>query len=192
MTIEGLLTSAVVATIVSGIVGPLIFFFLKRWDDKKRRNFEIRYDEYKHYLKALEQITSASQAAFERFMSETYADCLKDILTTEGKSSEPLIRLNKKINELTSNIRKSFTQATEELNGLRLVSSSTLLDMVNEFINIQRELLNQSCSIMGRLNQIEINNPDTLLSSEMKARGKQAQDLFERIVLQMRKELGVK
>ena len=192
MEIEKLLTSAVVAAVVSAIVGPLIFFFLKRWDEKNRRTFDIRYDEYKHYLKALEQISSAGHADFERFMSETYAQCLNDILTSEGESDQPLIELNRKVNELTSNVRKSFTQATQELNGLRLVCSSKLLEMVNKFIAIQRELINESSSMMGRLNQIDINNPESIVSGDMKIKGEHATTLFEEIVVQMRKELGIK
>lgn len=78
MALEAIIQPAIVAAVVTAIVGPLIFFFLKRWDEKKRRNFEIRYAEYKHYLKALEQISSSSHADFERFMGQSYADCLKE------------------------------------------------------------------------------------------------------------------
>jgi len=192
LEIEKLLTSAVVAAVVSAIVGPLIFLFLKRWDEKNRRTFDIRYAEYNHYLRAIEQISSAGNAEFERFMSETYAQCLKEILSTEGDSNQPLIELNRKVNDLTSNVRKSFTQATQELNGLRLVCSSALLEMVNEFIDIQRHLIDESVSMMGRLQKLDINNPESIISGEMKAKGEQATVLFEKIVVQMRKELGIK
>lgn len=189
---EAILQPAVVAAIVSAIVGPLIFFILKRWDDKKRRNFDLRYAEYKHYLKALEQISASGHADFERLMGETYANCLKDILATEGQSNEPLITLNREVNNLTENIRKSFTQSTQELNGLRLVCSEKLLEKVNEFVKIQRELINESCSMMGRIDQIDIDNPSTFISGEMKAKGEKTQELFEKIVQQMRRELGIK
>ena len=193
MEVEKLLTSAaVVAAVVTAIIGPLIFFFLKRWEDKKRRTFDIRYNEYKHYLKALEQISSAAQEDFERFMSETYAQCLHDILAAEGESNQPLIELNRKVNELTSNVRKSFSQATQELHGLRLVCSTKLLEMVNEFVAIQRTLMEESVSMMARLDQIDIKNPESIVSGEMKAIGQHSTELFEKIVIQMRNELGIK
>ncbi|WP_287817741.1 hypothetical protein [Idiomarina sp.] len=192
MTTEAILQPAVVAAIVSAIVGPLIFFLLKRWDDKKRRNFEIRYEEYKHYLKALEQIASSSHTDFERLMSETYTSCINEILTTEGQSSNPLVRLNQEVNNLTADVRKSFTQATEELHGLRLVCSKELLQKVNEYVNIQRELIDSSCYVMGNLDQMDINNPSASLSGEMKEKGERTRALFEEIVQQMRKELGIK
>lgn len=192
MGLEAMIQPAIVAAVVTAIIGPLIFFFLKRWDEKKRRNFEIRYVEYKHYLKALEQISSSSHADFERLMGQTYADCLKEILVTEGQSNEPLIQLNKEVNELTSNVRKSFTQATQELNGLRLVCSTKLLEMVNEFVAIQKSLMDESCAVLGRLNQIDINDPGSMISGDMKAKGDKSQELFEQIVFQMRKELGIK
>jgi len=192
VAIEEILQPAVVAAIVSAIVGPLIFFLLKRWDDKKRRNFEIRYAEYKHYLKALEQIASSSHADFERFMSTAYASCMNEILTTEGQSSAPLVRLNQEVNNLTANVRKSFTQATQELHGLRLVCSEKLLHKVNEYVNIQRELIDSSCSVMGNLNQININDPSASISGEMKEKAERTKVLFEEIVQQMRSELGIK
>jgi len=192
LDLEVIWQPAVVAAVVSAIVGPLIFFFLKRWDEKNRRNFEIRYSEYKHYLKALEDIASASQSDFERFMRETYADCLKDILATEGRSDEPLLRLNEEVNELTARVRELFSQATQELNGLRLVCSDELLSMVNEFVEIQRSLLNDSCAVLSRLDQVDPNDPSAMLSGDMRQQGERSQELFEQIVRQMRKELGIK
>jgi hypothetical protein len=192
MEIEKLLTPAIVAAIVSAIVGPLVFFFLKRWDDKNRRTFDIRFNEYKHYLKALEQISSSTHVEFERFLSETYAEHFAKILSTEGDATQILIELNMKLNELTSGIRKAFEQATQELNGLRLVCSATLLEMVNEFISIQRQLLDESVSLMGRVKEISLHNPSSILSGEMKLKGEQASSLFEKIVVQMRSELKIK
>lgn len=192
MVIERLLAPAIVSVVVTAIVAPLIFFFLKRWDEKNKRNFEIRYAEYKHYLKALEQITASAQEDFEIFMADDFTQCLKRILTREGESSESLMELNQQVNTLTSNVRKSFSQATQELNGLRLVCSSRLLEVVNEFIDLQRQLLEESSAMLKRLDQIDINNPLAALSGEMQAKGEQTKVLFELIVQQMRKELKIK
>jgi hypothetical protein len=192
LEIEKLLTPAIVSAFVTAIIAPLVFFFLKRWDEKNKRNFEIRYAEYKHYLKALEQITSSAQEDFEKFMSEGYAQCLQRILTQEGDSSETLIELSQQVNTLTSNVRKSFIQATQELNGLRLVCSKKLLEVVNEFVELQRQLLEESSAVLSRLNQIDIDNPHSILSGEMRAKGERAEVMFELIVQQMRKELGIK
>ena len=192
MVPEELLQPAIVAAVVSAIVGPLIFHILKHRDEKRKRGFEIRYAEYKHYLKALEKIASANLTDFEGSMATTYADCLKEILATEGQSHGPLLRLNQELNELTSNIRKSFTQATQELHGLRLVCSSKLLKMVNEFVDLQRQLIDESCSVMSRLREMDVLNPQYAISGEMKAKGERTQQLFDAIVLQMRKELGIR
>jgi hypothetical protein len=187
-----ILQPAIVAAVMTAIIGPLIFFLLKRWEDKKRRNFEIRYAEYKHYLKALEQVATTSYVDFESLIGETYANCLKEILASEGQSNEPLLRLNQEVNNLTANVRKSFTQATQELNGLRLVCSEKLLGKVNEFVNIQRQLIDEACHLMGKMNKININNPSSIITGEMKAKSERSQVLFEEIVRQMRKELGIK
>lgn len=192
MEIENLVTPVVVSAVVTAIVGPFIFFFLKRWDEDKKRNFEIRYAEYKHYLKSLEQIAVSGRSDFERFMNEGYAECMRKILKGEGDSNDILIDLNNRVNELTRSVREAFTKATQELHGLRLVCSIALLEMVNEFIEIQRRLMDQSGAVLAKLNQIDLANPNAMLSGEMEARGRRAQELFELIVKQMRKELGIK
>ena len=191
MELEAVIQSAIIPTIVTAIIGPLIFFGLRRWDEKNRRNFEIRFSEYKHYLKALEQISSTSHAQFEEFMTETYAKCLNEILASEGQSSDPVIRLNEELNHLMAGIRTSFSQATGELNGLRLVCSDKLLEMINDYVNIQRKLMDESCAVLRRLEQIDLADPTSMFSGEMKAEGERSQQLFEDIVRQMRSELKI-
>lgn len=189
MEIEKLMASAVVAAVVSAIVCPLIFLFLKRWDDKNRRKFDIRFAEYKHYLRALEQISAADLWNFEQFLSETYAKCFEGILLTEGKSKDPLLDLNKKVNELKANVHKTFTQATQALNGLKLVCSSALLEMINEFIDIQKKLVDEL--VMIKLQHIDLKNTDAMVTGDMKIKGERVSELFENIVTQMRKELKI-
>lgn len=192
MELQDLLQPAIVAAAVSAIIGPTIFYFLKNRDDRRRRNFDIRYAEYKHYLKALEQITSAGREDFENFMATTYANCLQEILETEGQSNEPLIRLNHEVNDLTARLRRSFTQATQELHGLRLVCSAKLLKMVNDFIQLQRELMDESCSMMANLTKPGADAASFQPSGQLKAKGELASAQFESIVLQMRRELAIK
>lgn len=192
MELKTLLASAVVSATVTAIIGPLIFFFLKRWDEGKKRSFEIRYAEYKHYLKALEQITASSRTDFERFMNEGYAECMRKILTEDNNGSSALLELNARTNELTKGVRESFTRATQELHGLRLVCSSTLLGLVNEFIETQRQLMDQSLAVLGNLKQIDLSNPNALFSGEMQTKGQRSQQLYDQIITQMRTELGIK
>jgi hypothetical protein len=64
--------------------------------------------------------------------------------------------------------------------------------MVNEFIELQRTLIDESSAVLARLDSASIGNPEGIISGEMKAKGEKAQHLFEAIVMQMRKELGVR
>jgi H+/gluconate symporter-like permease len=56
--INQILNPAIVSVLVTSIVAPFIFYFLKRRDEIKKRNFEVRYTEYKKYLNTLENISS--------------------------------------------------------------------------------------------------------------------------------------
>jgi hypothetical protein len=84
---EVLLTSGLVSAAVTALVGPLVFHLLKQREERRRKTFDIRYAEYKHYLKALESLSSTSHADFEVFMKSSAQKCLTEILS--GDSEPP-------------------------------------------------------------------------------------------------------
>lgn len=127
-----LLTPALVSTVVTAVLAPLLFFWLKRRDEKRQRNFEVRYAEYKHYLRTLDEIASASRVEIERFFSETVATTFKTILAEPEGSDDALVNMNDALLGLTSRLGQTITKAEGELNGLRLVCSDKLLSMIDE------------------------------------------------------------
>lgn len=74
----------------------------------------------------------------------------------------------------------------------KLYRSSKLLRVADEFVNIQRALMDDLCLLLGRLKEIDLNDPNSFVPDDMKSKGKRSQQLFEQIVLQMRAELGIK
>ena len=187
-----ILNPALISLLVTSIVAPLIFYILKRIDETRKRNFEVRYEEYKRYLNTLENISSLSRITFEKDFMNITNECFQDILSKPEESNSALIKLNTALQELTAKLRTSFSQAINELNGLRLVSSQKLFDMVNEFASIQKELLEKSTEFMGKWQQY-IGKEKTLFeNSEIKNLGMRANSLYEDILRQMRKELNIK
>jgi len=41
---------------MTALLVPLLFYLLKRRDERKKRHFEVRYAEYRKYLQVLEEI----------------------------------------------------------------------------------------------------------------------------------------
>ena len=173
-------------------MAPIIFYLLKRRDDIKKRNFDIRYTEYKHYLKTLDEITATTRIDFEKDFIATANKCFKEIIEKPENSQNALIELNEKMSVLNSNIRESFTKATNELHGLRLVCSEKLLNLIDEFVGIQKELIDLSMSVMSSFKSIDLDNPTAHIPKDMKEKGEKAQGLYNTIIRQMRLELGIK
>lgn len=188
---ETLITPAVVSVIVTAIIGPLVFYFLKRRDEKARRNFEVRFVEYKKYLSTLEEIAQASRGDFERDYMKTVTEVMNEIISNPGDSEASLMRLNTELESFASKIRESFTKATSELHGLRLVCSTKLLSLIDEFIQLQRDLMDLSISIMSKANSIDLSDPESMVSGEMKFKAGKYESLLDQIIKQMRKELGI-
>lgn len=187
-----ILNPALISLVVTSIVAPLIFYFLKRFDETRNRNFEVRYEEYKKYLNTLENISSLSRITFENDFMNIVNECFRDILSKPEESSSALIKLNTALQELTAKLRTSFSQAMNELNGLKLVSSQKLFEMVNEFASIQKELIEKSTEFMGKWQQYIGKEKTFFANSEINNLGMSANSLYEDILKQMRKELKIK
>ena len=186
-----ILTPAVVSTAVTAVLAPLLFFWLKRRDEKRKRNFEVRYAEYKHYLRTLDEIASASRVETERLFSETIATTFKTILTEPEGSDDALLSMNDALLGLTSRLGQTITKAEGELHGLRLVCSEKLLGMIDEYVQLQRDLMSATSDMMANWKQIDINNPTASMPGDVQEKGEQAQRLYRDIVDQMRKELDI-
>ncbi len=190
MTPELILTSSLVSALVSAILGPAIFYILKTREDRRRRQFETKFGEFKHYLKALEQISKFSGEEFEKYMSGPAQKCMESVLTGGEPANQALITMNREMNEFVSKLTKSFQQASSELHGLRLVCSPELFGMVNEFVRIQDQILKESIALMGQIKFNESGSVEIPIDSGLRRKGEASKQMFERIVEQMRSELG--
>jgi len=175
---------------VSAILGPAIFYILKTREDRRRRQFETKFGEFKHYLKALEQISKFSGEEFEKYMSGPAQKCMESVLTGGEPANQALITMNREMNEFVSKLTKSFQQASSELHGLRLVCSPELFGMVNEFVRIQDQILKESIALMGQIKFNESGSVEIPIDSGLRRKGEASKQMFERIVEQMRSELG--
>jgi hypothetical protein len=189
--VSALITPAIVSTVITAILAPLMFYFLKRRDEQKKRHFEVRYAEYKKYLQVLEDIVATTRGDFEQSYMKTVASILKDMLADPDNAANHVVRLHEALDALGSQMRQTFTKATSELHGLRLVCSDKLLGMVDEFVQLQRELMDEAIAVMANAKNVDINNPEAAMTGAMREKGQRAQPLFDQILHQMRAELGI-
>ncbi|HXI35918.1 MAG TPA: hypothetical protein VNH80_03320, partial [Burkholderiales bacterium] len=132
--------------LVTVVLAPLLFFLLKSREEGRRRQFEVRYAEYKKCLQALEQIAAVARIDFKQAYTGIAASALKEALAEADEDYGP--RLQKGLDELSGRLRDSFAGAAGELHGLGLACSAELLTTVNEFVKLQRELVEESIAVI--------------------------------------------
>ena len=179
---------ALVGAAVTALLALVVFFLLKRRDERKKRHFELRYAEYKTCLQVLERIAAAARIDLKQSYTAIVASTLKDVLTGPEQSSDYGQRLDRELEELGSRLRESFASAAGGLHGLGLVCSGELQKMLDEFVELQRQLVEESISLLA---DARISNPSASASEAMTEKAQRAQSLFERILEQMRVELGL-
>jgi hypothetical protein len=187
-TFGELIVPALVGATVAALLTPVLFFLLKKGDERKKHHFEVRYAEYKRVLQAIEEIAAAARIDFKQSYTAVVASTLKEVLTDHEPSSDYGVRLDQGLEDLGNQARESFARATSGLHGLKLVCSGELLTLVNEFVELQRELVEESIALIA---DARIENPSASVSEAMKEKALRADSLFERILEQMRSELGV-
>jgi hypothetical protein len=110
------------------------------------------------------------------------------MLTDPDQSSDYSLRLDKGLADLGRQMRESFARAAGELHGLGLVCSARLLGLVNEFVQLQRELMEESISVIA---DASVSNPSASVTEAMKEKASRAQSLLDQVLQQMRGELDV-
>jgi hypothetical protein len=186
-----LLTPTAISVVVTSVLAPLIFYILKRRDERQKHNFEVRYSEYKKYLGTLDEIARSSGADFERDFMQTATGSMNRILLGNPDADHALVELNTSLSQMGCKVRESFSKATNELHGLRLVCSDALLAQIDRFVQLQSELMDESLNVFEKLKHLNSPDPNAILTDQMKSKGKESQELFAAIVKQMRKELGI-
>jgi hypothetical protein len=63
--------------------------------------------------------------------------------------------------------------------------------LVNQWAQFQRELLDESIQIMERAKTMNLSNPESVITGEMKEKAKKAEAVFDSILKQMRTELDI-
>jgi hypothetical protein len=184
-----LIAPAAAGAAVMAVLASVLFFALKRRDKGIKRDFELRRAEYKKYLQVLEEIVAATRIDLKESYTKIAGSILKDMLADPERSSDYTARLEAALDEQAKQMRQGFAGAVAELHGLRLVCSDGLLGMVNEFVKLEREQLEQSLALIASAKELDIDDPDVSTSGTMKEKAKRAEALLEQILEQMRAEL---
>ena len=175
-------------------VGAALAFLVQHWlqrrQDRDKRILDVRFEQYQRYLVTLETIAQATNAEFQSRILQAMPSHLARILADPNNSNDVLVEMSQDLSMLISRMSEGLSKASNELQGLRLVCSPRLLEMVEEYVEIQRQLFvdasNLLNSFQGSAGAGEVPSPPPGTSE----RARDAEMLLQEIVRQMRKELG--
>jgi hypothetical protein len=179
------LISTGVSVAVTSLLVPLLFHYLKRKDDLARRDFDLKYQEFKRYVAALDTVATATRADFDKISREVFAPHFKAIL--EGRPD--LVGLQQALAEFATKVTAPVLIAKQELSGLRLIGSKALVSLIDQYTQAHADIVNSVLAHLAKPNalaQLQEIRP------AIEPLGTKSLQLYGQIIAQMRSELGVK
>jgi len=186
-TLQVILTSAVVSAIVTGVLGPTVVFILQAREERRRREFDVRFQEYRKYVQALEDMSAAWTEKSVRYLQEVL-DGLDAIVEESGEPAQHLKSMNRLSGEVPGELLVTFSRVKKELAGLRLVCSDPLLQLVDEFVSMYDTLV---AKLIAFVNSFTVEGQVQISLSEILNESKRADELKRKIIQRMRKELRI-
>ena len=182
-----LLASAVVSALVSGGFGVAVFF-LNRGEQRRTRAFEVKFQEYKNYLQALDDMSTAWAARAVALVQEgqTHLDA---IVKGQGSLTEHLTAMNTALAGLTTDAITGMVNTRRELSGLRLIGSEPLVKLVDEYVAMHHAMTDRVADFMEQLKN------QTLTAAKLTTwldDGHRTEALHKKVVVQMRQDLETK
>lgn len=135
--------SSVIPAIIALISSGLLPFLLHKYKVRRERDeklFETRKTEYQAYFKKMEEAARLADQDYDKFLKVTMPEATLN-LYRENSSPESIVEYQRVMNEFTQGINDGFQKASNELVSLRIVCSSSLANLLDEFEETYKEMM---------------------------------------------------
>lgn len=179
-----------ISVLVASVIVPLLLHWLKGRRERTAKIFELRKEAYTKYFEKYEKASEDVGQNYEKFSQVTLKEEFLKLLKSDS-SPEAIVEFSNAIRDIPEKIQSSYRKATEEITNLKIIGSDKLLEIVKEFEEINKEILGMSSEwlseMQGTLTMPNFNSP---IAKQMTQKGIRAQEIKEKVIEQMRKELG--
>ncbi|PKH00239.1 hypothetical protein [Paraglaciecola sp. MB-3u-78] len=180
-----------ICVIIASVVIPLLLHVLKGKREKSDKILEIRTKAYTEYFKKFEDIAKGLGTDYEHFSKVTLVEEFRELLEAEN-SPDALIKFQETVGKFPHQIQESHRKAMEEVTVLKILGSSHLLKLTNEFESLNQEIMTLSSQWLEEMKQAFIMPDfDAPIAKEMTQKGLKAKELKEEIIKQMRIEINL-
>lgn len=181
----------VLCMIIASALIPLLLHVLKGKRERADKILEIRTKAYTEYFKKFEDIAKGLGADYEHFSKVTLVEEFRELLKAEN-SPDALVKFQETVNKYPNQIQKSHRMAMEEVTVLKILGSSQLLTLTNEFEFLNQEIMTLSSQWLNEMKQVfTMPDFDAPIAREMTQKSLQAKELKEEIIKQMRVEINL-
>lgn len=178
-----------VCVIIASVIVPILLHWLKGKRERDVKLLDIRTKAYTEYFRKYEDAAQSVGNDYEEFSQVTLKNEFLKLLEADS-SNEAIVEFQEAVGEFPNKIQTAHRKSTEEITTLKVLGSSTLLALTNEFEKLNQEILELSSSWLNEMQQALI-QPDfeSPIAQELTIKGAKAKSLKEEIINQMRKEL---
>ncbi len=178
-----------ICVILASVIVPILLHYLKGRRERENKILEIRTRVYTEYFKKYEEAAEGMGLDYEHFSKVTLKNAFKELLESDN-SPEAIIKFQDAVGSFPQLIQDSHRKATAEITTLKILGSEKLFELTTEFEVLSQEILELSSDWLSEMND-SLTQPDfeAPIAKKMTEKGKEANKLKEKIILQMRREL---
>jgi tRNA A37 N6-isopentenylltransferase MiaA len=175
---------------VASVIIPLLLHKLKYKREREERLFEARKEAYREYFQKFESAANDMGNDYDHFSKVVMPEKFMKLLESDS-SPEAIAEFSEAVGDFPHKIQNGYRKTTEEITCLQIICSNELLSLTNEFEKKYKMAMDMSSEWLEELNQtFTVPDMDTPKASEMKALGVEIGELKNKIISQMRKEIG--
>lgn len=179
-----------ISVLVASVVVPLLLHWLRGRREEAARIFDIRKEIYTQYFRKYEQAAEGVGNDYEQFSQVTLKNEFHKLLAA-GSTPDAIVAFSSAVSEFPHKIQSAHRKATEEITTIKVLGSEDLLRLTTEFERINQEILEMAGPWLAEMQAtLTMPNFESPVAVALKKKGQQAKELKEKIILQMRSELG--
>ena len=187
------ITKAIVplaSVLIASVIIPLLLHHLKYVRERKERLFEARRSAYHDYFKKIESAAADAGQEYERFSREIMPKAFLKLLQSNN-SPEAIVEFQQVVGDLPLRIQEAYRKASSEITTLQIVCSEPLMQLSQEFENLNKKILDMSADWLGEMKgSMAQPDFDAPIAKQMKALGEEILSCKQGLLAQMRAELG--
>lgn len=176
--------------VVASVIVPLLLHWLKGRRERSDKLLELRTKVYTEYFRKYEQAAILVANDYENFSKVTLKNAFRELLEADNSPSA-IIAFQEAVNAFPEQVMAAHRKATEEITTLKIVGSTKLLALTNEFEALSEEMLTASTAWIKELSVLPDDAvEDRPAAREIAEKAATLKQLKASIILQMREEIG--